>query len=250
MKTRSKKETNERKHFDVLATSYDINYGYDSKFTRYKIHKKIASFVAAVRNNFAGRKLKILELGCGTGEYSREIAKAFPESDITCLDISPGILKIARQKCRDSKNVHFVLGSAFSTNFRKKQFDVICGFYVLHHLDIRRTIREIKRILKGGGVAYFYEPNILNPIVFLVKSSGFLKARVGDSPDEWAINPLTIPKLFTGFRSVNINLSEYVLPLQVFPFNLMKVLDKITDVFKYIPILKFVGGSVMIVATN
>src|SRR3990172_5570084 len=125
----------------------------------------------------------MLEVGCGTGEYTKYVAKMFKDSKITALDISPGMIKIAREKCKDAKNVKFVCKSAYKTNLRKESFDVIFCFYTLHHLKIPQAAKEIERLLNSKGIVFFCEPNILNPIVYIIKSVKYIKEKISDTPD-------------------------------------------------------------------
>ena len=250
MKKFSQRELNEQRHFDRIAYGYDDNYSYDKPFTKYKIDKKSREFVRLVKNNLRKKNLKILEIGCGTGEYTRQIATRLPKTEIIGLDISQKIINIARKKCKPFANISFVVQSAYDTSFKKNAFDIVCGFYVLHHLNIPKAIKEFVRVLKPGGILFFYEPNILNPIVFLIKSSKTLKKRVGDSPDEWAINPLTIHKQLSTFEVIKIAQTEFILPLYFVPFSLLKIADEITSYFRFIPLLKFFGGSVTILVKN
>lgn len=240
----TKREINELKHFDNHAITYDLNYNYSQPFTVYKINKKFNDLVSFIKLNYGNKPIKILEIGCGTGEYTRRIAKQFPKSRIVGLDISPGILKVAKNKCKDLKNVSFVSKSAYDTGYSSVSFDVIVGFYILHHIDIGKFNTEALKILKPKGLIYFYEPNILNPYVYIVKSNKFLKKMVGDSPDEWAINPLNISKKMKGFTPILVTTTEYVLPVNFLPLNLLVWVDRISTNFKYIPLLKYLGGSV------
>lgn len=243
----TKKEINEKKHFDSHAGEYDRNYRYVEPFTKYKIEKKFNSLVKFIKSNYGNKPIKILEIGCGTGEYTKKIAKRFPKSKIVALDISPKILKIAKDKCKGLKNTSFVCKSAYQTKMKNETFDIIVGYYILHHIDLLKFAREAKRILKSGGLVYFYEPNILNPVVFLIKSNKWLKTRLGDSPDEWAVNPIKIGNDFRGFSPVLISTSEYLWPIRWIDSRYMIMLDKITSYFKYIPLLKYIGGSVELI---
>lgn len=240
-------EVHERRHFDRYASKYDSNYHYLEPFTQYKIAKKFRSFADFINISYKHKKIKILDIGCGTGEYTRKIAEEFPKNKVLGLDISPGILAIAKKKCVRLKNTSFVTRSAYDTKFPSGSIDVVAGYYVLHHLDPHKLAPELKRILKPGGKVYFYEPNILNPVVYFIKSNRTVKKALGDSPDEWAINPITIAKAFTGFKPVTITTSEFVWPINFIPLKLMIALDTLLSYFKHIPVLKYFGGSVEVV---
>lgn len=241
----SKNEIEEQNHFDLMAKKYDINYGYNDAFTRFKINKKALEFKKFVTNNNFRKNLFIVEFGCGTGEYTKKIAEFFPKAKILAIDISREIVDVARRKCRENKNVKFKIASAYDTRLHKSSVDVICGFYFLHHVSIKKASKEIFRILRPGGLCFFYEPNILNPIVFLIKSSKFVKKLVGDSPDESAINPITITRSIKGM-DVSVSTSEFIIPFNFLPFHLIKLVDKLTAIFSKIPGLCYLGGSVEI----
>lgn len=244
MKIFSDRELDEKMHFDTFAKEYDFNYQYNKPFTKYKIDKKSDEFVRLAEKNLKQKNLRILEIGCGTGEYTKHLAQKLPKSKIIGLDISDKMIKIAKAKCKKYPNTSFVVNSAYDTGFKPNSFDVVCGFYVLHHLEIFRIRKELKRILKPGGIFFFYEPNILNPVVYLIKSSKMLKRLVGDSPDEWAINPLVIKKQFPSFDIIEVSQTEFIWPFNFIPLNILKAADKVASYLRFFPLLKYFGGSV------
>lgn len=239
-------ESGEREHFNKMADVYDANYKYNTPFTAYKINKKVDQLIKIIKEKYGNKKIMILDMGCGTGEYTNKIAEKLPESTIVGIDISDKIIKVAKKKCRKRKNVIFYTGSAYATKFRDNKYDVICGFYFLHHVKIKKVRKEVYRLLKPGGIAFFYEPNILNPYVYLIKSSKTLKKMVGDSPEEWAINPLTISAELKYFEPILITTTEFIIPISFFPLGVLKTIDNFTQLLSYIPFIKMLGGSVKI----
>lgn len=242
----SETELREKDHFNKMANFYDTNYKYNTRFTAYKINKKVSELVSVIKKEFGNKNIKILDLGCGTGEYTKKIAERLPGSKIVGLDISDKMIDVAKKKCQKYKNISLYTGNAYSTKFKNNSYDVICGFYFLHHVSLNKIRDEIYRLLKPGGTVFFYEPNILNPCVYLIKSSRVLKKMVGDTPEEWGINPFTVSKRLKYFRPISITTTEFIVPIQFFPFTLMSVLDKFTMLFSNIPVIKMLGGSVRI----
>lgn len=93
----------------------------------------------------ANKNKKALDAGCGDGKFAFQIAKYF--LNITGIDISKELLKIARQKQNISKveNVIFEFQDASKTSFSDKSFDLIFS---------RRgptPFSEFQRLLKLGG---------------------------------------------------------------------------------------------------
>jgi len=242
------RELQEKYHFDTLARLYETKYNYGNRFTKYKIEKKIGRFAKYIEGNFGkGKSLGILEIGCGTGAYTRSYASKLPKAKVIATDISGKIIEVAKSKTKRLNNIQYKVKSAYATQVKDQSIDVVCGFYVLHHVDIHEAMKEASRILKPGGLAYFYEPNILNPLVFILKSSKVLKKLGGDSSEEWGMNPFKPWYSLFAFRVVRIKTTEFVWPISFMPFKLMTIVDKISSLLcNYLPLVNLLGGSVEI----
>jgi len=245
-------EKSEREYFNSVAKDYESKYGYFDEFTQYKIEKKVNRFIATIKKQLLNKKnFKILEIGCGTGTYTYKYSDKLHNAKILATDISEEMIKLSKQNCKSRENIFFKVCSAYSTGLKKSSVDVVCGFYILHHINLNKVKKELLRVLKPGGIAYFYEPNILNPIVYIIKSNKLIKKIIGDSPGEWAINPIKIKAQLKEFNIVELNTSEYVWPFQFIPFFLKLFLDKFTSfLFRNIPYLNLIGGSVEISLTK
>ncbi|MFV2004736.1 MAG: class I SAM-dependent methyltransferase [Gammaproteobacteria bacterium] len=102
----------------------------------------------------------ILELGCGSADITRSIATSGAGRKITALEVD----EIAHEKnlqITDLPNVTFELSGAQEISLEDASVDVVFMFKSLHHvpLDLMdASMREIKRVLKPGGLAYISEP--------------------------------------------------------------------------------------------
>jgi len=102
----------------------------------------------------------ILELGCGSADITRSIATSGTGRKITALEVD----EIAHEKnlqIMDLPNVTFALSGAQEIPLEDTSVDVVFMFKSLHHvpLDLMdASMREIKRVLKPGGLAYISEP--------------------------------------------------------------------------------------------
>jgi 2-polyprenyl-3-methyl-5-hydroxy-6-metoxy-1,4-benzoquinol methylase len=107
---------------------------------------------------------KILELGCGFGEMSVYWAKQ--GADVTASDLSYGMLQIACQLAELHKvSIKIHQCSAHSTQLQTNEYDVVYCGNLLHHVDIPSTLKEIKRILKPGGIFVSWDPIAYNPLI-------------------------------------------------------------------------------------
>ena len=67
------------------------------------------------------------------------------------------------------KKFEFFAMDAHDLKFEDETFDLIIGRGILHHLDFNIAIKEIKRVLKKNGEAYFQEPLGDNPLLKLFR---------------------------------------------------------------------------------
>ena len=102
----------------------------------------------------------ILELGCGSAEITRNIASAGTGRKITAFEVDD----IAHEKnlqITDLPNVTFGMAGAQEIPLDAESVDVVFMFKSLHHVPpdlMDLAMREIRRVLKPGGLAYISEP--------------------------------------------------------------------------------------------
>jgi ubiquinone/menaquinone biosynthesis C-methylase UbiE len=97
---------------------------------------------------------RILDVGCGPGVLSVEIAKKLRAGHITGLDLSENMIALAEGLARDHllDNVRFEKGDALKLQFPPESFDVVISTAVLPWVhDPRRFLLELHRVLKKGG---------------------------------------------------------------------------------------------------
>jgi len=99
---------------------------------------------------------QILDLGAGTGRSSRALAKAYPRSRVVALDLSTGMLRIARKKKSFLSRTSEVRGDAVNLPFQAGSFDLVCANLLLPWIDdVPGCLGEVARVLRKGGVFTF-----------------------------------------------------------------------------------------------
>lgn len=189
------------------------------------------------------REMTVLELGCGTGYFTRELARS--GADIVAIDISPELLEIAKADyC--PPNVHYEIQNACALSYADAVFDSVVGSSVLHHLGIEEALREIHRVLKPRGAIYFTEPNMLNPQIAIQKNVPWIKRKLGDSPNETAFFRWPLRRLLerTGFRDVRINPFDFLHPKT--PSSLVDRLNALGGLLENMSVVSEFAGSLYI----
>src|SRR3989338_6526496 len=162
-----------------MITRKDLQKEYYSaekehSYLRYRAEDLYAKNLTGYLLNFAGISpgSNILEIGSGAGRFTIHLLKA--EFKVTCVDLSEAQLKRLDEDSRkagipaDKLKAHCAAVEDMS-NSAGDHYDVIIGFFILHHLDtdnLQAHFSEFRKLLKPGGRICFLEPNRLNPLFF------------------------------------------------------------------------------------
>lgn len=190
-----------------------------------------------------GPGISVLELGCGTGYFTRELARS--GADIVAIDVSPELLEIAKANC-STPNVRYEIQNACELSYPDRVFNSVVGSSVLHHLEIDEALREVYRVLKPGGTIHFTEPNMLNPQIAIQKNVPWVKRKLGDSPDETAFFRWPLRRLLEqkGYREVRIEPFDFLHPKT--PLPLVDRLDALGRFLERMPVISEFAGSLYI----
>lgn len=109
------------------------------------------------------RRLRVLELGCGSGYGTHLIVTRFGAEHVDAVDLDPGLLDRARRRlARHGERVRLVHGDV--TDLRAavgaadESYDAVFDFGIVHHVeDWRTALTEVARVLRPGGRFYFDE---------------------------------------------------------------------------------------------
>ena len=130
----------QKKFWTIFAPFYDFVVAPASK-----IRDRVVDFVDAP----AGAK--ILDVATGTGKQAFAFAKK--GYDITGIDLSEAMLKIARRKNK-YKNLKLQSADAIILPFEAHTFDAVCVSFALHEMPLsvrEQVLREMARVTKPNG---------------------------------------------------------------------------------------------------
>jgi demethylmenaquinone methyltransferase/2-methoxy-6-polyprenyl-1,4-benzoquinol methylase len=136
-----------RAMFDRIAMVYDPMNLVISAFQEPRWRRRAAE-LAAVR---AGDRL--LDVATGTGKLAAELlGRAQPGGTVLGVDISPGMIDVAKRRFGDQPGLAFVVGDALSLPTGDRTFDAATIAFGMRNLpDYRRGFEEMARSVRGGG---------------------------------------------------------------------------------------------------
>lgn len=219
--------------FSKISTEYSNG--------RTSFNQNVIDYICSELEN--STKVKILDIGCGTGIATKQLKTQLPMSEIFATDISNEMVDIARIH---NEHITFHVAAVNNQPFVSDMFDIITAFSSFHWFCDKESILEIQRILKSDGkfiiinkneVGYLkkgavhiirrYITNSIpdtkinyNPMQIL-ENNGFIKISEYRFPNE---EILTISGALLYFQS--ISLWSYV------PNNLKETV--ITELYKYL----------------
>ncbi len=109
-----------------------------------------------VQENMPWAGKNVLDLACGTGAVTMELAKkVLPGGQLIALDVNPQMLELAKINCADwGEQVQFIQGSGEALDIPSESIDtVVCQQGFQFFPDKPGATREIHRVLKPGGMA-------------------------------------------------------------------------------------------------
>jgi SAM-dependent methyltransferase len=96
---------------------------------------------------------KVLDVGCGPGTITADLADRVPRGHVTGIDAAQGIIDQAREEAGDRANLTFATGDVYALDYPDDSFDVVHAHQVLQHLsDPVRALREMRRVARPGGI--------------------------------------------------------------------------------------------------
>lgn len=140
---------NKKRLFDQWAPSYDWLF---PSVIYQAIHKRLLEYVDLPQG------ANILDMGCGTGKLLNRLLSKFTDIRGTGLDLSPEMLRMARQSDRHRPRLIYIQGQAESLPFGEGQFDAVFStISFLHYLQPEQVLREVGRVLSPGGRFYLVD---------------------------------------------------------------------------------------------
>jgi len=122
----------------------------------YDQHSKVQNFCASILIKEIGNDSfsNILDIGCGTGNYTKLLREKFPKAKIKAIDISSEMIKVAKEK-KENKGIEFIVADAQEFKLEEK-FDLISSNASFQWFqDLKLDLIRYKDALSKRGVILF-----------------------------------------------------------------------------------------------
>lgn len=160
---------NQFKNLDARGDRWGHRWRGSQKF-RYDLYTKILKNILPTK-----KKIKILDIGCALGDFTKRVWQLNLENEIFGIDISENAINRISEEYPDMK---FMVGSLPKLSFKENSFDLILCLEVLYYLNKEgrvESLKNIRKVLKpdgylffsgvlDGGVRYFAEDEIIELI--------------------------------------------------------------------------------------
>lgn len=107
------------------------------------------------------KPLRILDLGCTTGNTTLPFADAYPDAELHAVDIGAPCLRYAHARANAlGKTIHWSQQNAEKLDFPDNHFDIVISTLLFHETSRNATLnifKEIARVLKPGGVTAHFD---------------------------------------------------------------------------------------------
>jgi len=99
-----------------------------------------------------------LDIGCGTGRYTRLLRALLPEGSLlVASDVSAAMLaQLKAGDCGRARGVVPLLAAAEQLPLRTASLDLVTAFNCVHHFDLGRFLTAVARVLEPGGQLFIY----------------------------------------------------------------------------------------------
>ena len=134
---------------------YGTNNFYRAENYQDEIHRNIASQMPTPKD---GKVLRILDMGCSSGQLTAALKERFPDAEVWGIDIGGPMVRYSHMRCVDlGIAANFRQALAEDTKFEDGYFDIVTSYIMHHEVPAQKSkeiIDEAFRVLRPGGV-YF-----------------------------------------------------------------------------------------------
>jgi SAM-dependent methyltransferase len=134
------------------------NPAFEAELAQRTAARDAAFFLSGLRPG-----MRLLDVGCGPGSITLDLAQAVAPGEVIGIDIQPAQVERARSlaSARGVATASFEVGSVYALAFPERSFDAVFANGVVMHLrEPVRALAEVRRVLRPGGIAGVRDPDL------------------------------------------------------------------------------------------
>jgi tRNA (cmo5U34)-methyltransferase len=147
-------QSRSRDTFDRLAKEYD-----ELKLRVIPGYRQVQDL--ALRYARANPRQRVLELGCGTGEWASVFFRNHPEADYVAVEFSPNMRALASSRLAAHSTRLQLLDQDLNAALPEGPFDLVVSFFAIHHVENKqRLVQNVFASLASGGLFLYADITI------------------------------------------------------------------------------------------
>jgi tRNA (cmo5U34)-methyltransferase len=211
-----------RDTFDEVASEYD-----ELKLRFIPGYRQVQEM--ALRYAESGGAARVLELGCGTGEWAAKFFQKHPGAEYSAIEFSENMRELAAARLAAHGDRVRLIDQDLNSPLPKGAFDLVVSFFAIHHVeDKERLFREVFDRLCPGGRLIFADITVaadpdlerafLDGWIAFMRESGLEEERIAGVLEDHRQNDLPEPsaQLLRYLQTAGFALAEVIWSLEKF----------------------------------
>lgn len=200
-------------------------------FQKYK-HKTETNFLKKAISSLKKDRIRILDVGCGTGRMLPGIFSIKKNIEYFGLDTSKEMIQHLKEKAKRlgiEKKVKIKISDATKMPFKDNSFDIVFSYHVLWHIpkkDQKEMVKEMRRVCKKGGFIVF---DILNKDFIWEKLKTILGKKKGDELYKITLNEAK--KMINNSKNIKIGKLNDAQIKKDFFYHIFNLINKTSKIF-------------------
>jgi ubiquinone/menaquinone biosynthesis C-methylase UbiE len=140
---------------DYSAEVYELGVELLFRGTADVMRRQVIPPITEYARNHPGERLRLLDIGCGTGRTLHQIAVTHPTMQLHGVDLSPAYIRAARRRLAEVPELTLAVENGEKLPWSDATFDIVTSTYMFHELPRnarRNVVREMLRVVKPGGL--------------------------------------------------------------------------------------------------
>ena len=140
---------------DYSAEVYELGVELLFRGTADVMRRQVIPPITQYARAHEGERLRVLDIGCGTGRTLHQISVAHPTMQLHGVDLSPAYIRAARRRLAEVPELTLAVENGEALPWSDATFDIVTSTYMFHELPRnarRNVVREMLRVVKPGGL--------------------------------------------------------------------------------------------------